>query len=163
VRVDGALDLRFEESVAEFVEVLDGLGPDHVEVRQGYPDVHPDAPSPRDLRDLAAATGVTYTFHAPFRGANLGNPDEPLRAAAVDVGHATVTGVDPGAFVDRVVGRFGDRVHVAHLHDNDGRSDRHDPLPGYERVASRVGAEYNVPEMKSIADVRRCVEGVSGR
>lgn len=253
VRYGAALDLRFETSVDGFVDFLAGLGLDHVEIRQGYLDVQPEAPTPRELRELAAATGVTYTFHAPFRDANLGNVNEPLRLAAVegvrrsldaalaagaaavvvhggsvprrypervlararrqavrsmrecathaddvgmhlcvenqrykparvrhtetpgrlaafldevgvdseylgvtlDVGHAKVTGVDVGAFVDR----FGERIRVAHLHDNDGTADRHDPLAEYEDVARRIGAPYNVFEMKSLADVERCVAG----
>jgi sugar phosphate isomerase/epimerase len=248
-----ALDLRFEESVEAFVDALSRLGLDHVEVRQGYLDVHPDAPSPRELRELAARTDVTYTFHAPFRDANPGNFNEPLRRAVVDgvkrtldgavaagaaavvvhggsvprrypdrlrefargqavrsirecalyaddvgmhlcvenqrrksarlrntetparleafldevdvdseylgvtvdVGHAKVTGVDVAEFVDA----FGDRIRVAHLHDNDGTADQHEPLPEYQSVAERVGAPYNVLEMKSLADLERCVAG----
>jgi sugar phosphate isomerase/epimerase len=73
----------------------------------------------------------------------------------VDVGHAKVTGVDPAAFVER----FGDRVRVCHLHDNDGTADQHEVLHEYESVADRIGAEYNVLEMKSLADVERCVTG----
>lgn len=253
MRYGAALDLRFEETADEFAGFLGDLGLDHVELRQGYLDVHPDAPTPRELRDLAATDDVTYTFHAPFRDANLGNLNEPLRRAAVegvkhtldtavaagagavvvhggsvprrypdrvqaharrqavrslrecarhaddlgmalcvenqrwkpgqvrntetperlaaflgeidvdseylgvavDVGHAKVTGVDVDGFVER----FGDRIRVAHLHDNDGTADRHEPLPGYEAVAERIGAEYNVLEMKSLADIERCVSG----
>lgn len=253
MRYGAAMDLRFDDTVADVVAFLRDLGLDHLELRQGYLDTHPDAPTPRDLRELAGATDVTYTVHAPFRDANLANLNEPLRRAAVeavtraldtataagaaavvvhggsvprrypdrirdharrqavrsmrecarhaddlgtplcvenqsrrrarerntetpdrlaafldevdvdtpylrvavDVGHAKVTGVDVEAFVER----FGDRILVAHLHDNDGTADRHEPLPGYERVAERVGAEYNVLEMKSLGDVERCVAG----
>jgi sugar phosphate isomerase/epimerase len=253
VRYGASLDLRFEQPVAEFVEFLDGLGLDHVEIRQGYLDVTPDAPTPGDLVDLAAAADVTYAVHAPFRDTNLANLNEPLRRAAVaavnrslewalaadagavvvhagsvprrypdrvqerarrqavrsvrecarhaddlgvplcvenqrrkaahrrytetperlgafldavdvdseylgvtvDVGHAKATGVEVEAFVDR----FGDRIRVAHLHDNDGTGDHHAALPTYEAVAGRVGAAYNVLEMKSLADIERCVGG----
>jgi sugar phosphate isomerase/epimerase len=253
VRFGASLDLRFTESVTEFVEFLVDLGLHHVELRQGYLDVDPEAPSPRELAELADSTGVTYTFHAPFRAANLGNLNEPLRRAAaegvrrtldaavaagagavvvhggsvprrypdhvrrhsrrqavrslrecarhaddvgmplcienqrrkaahlrntetparlasfldeidvdsdylgvtLDVGHAKVTGVAVEEFVET----FGDRIRVVHLHDNDGSGDHHDPLPEYERVAERIGAEYNVLEMKSLADVERCVAG----
>ena len=253
MRYGAALDLRFGESVTEFVGFLADLGLNHVELRQGYLDVHPDAPTPRELAELAASTDVTYTFHAPFRDANLGNLNEPLRRAtarrvkrtldaafaagagavvvhggsvprrypervraharqqavrslrecaqhaddvgvhlcienqrwkrarirhtetperlaafleevdvdseylgvAVDVGHAKVTGVDPAAFVER----FGDRIRVCHLHDNDGTADQHDVLPAYESTAARIGAEYNVLEMKSLEDIERCVNG----
>ena len=59
------------------------------------------------------------------------------------------------AFVDR----FGDRIEVLHLHDNDGTADDHEPLPGYEPVVEAVGAPYNVFEMKRVADVARCLDG----
>ncbi|QIB74299.1 sugar phosphate isomerase/epimerase [Halogeometricum borinquense] len=72
----------------------------------------------------------------------------------LDVGHAKATGVDYRRFVDR----FDDRIHVAHLHDNDGESDAHDPLPSFRAVAADIGATYNVLEMKSRGDVRRCVD-----
>jgi sugar phosphate isomerase/epimerase len=79
--------------------------------------------------------------------------DTEYLGITLDIGHAKATGVDYGAFVDR----FGDRIGVAHLHDNDGRNDDHDPLPGYEAVAADIGAPYNVLEMKSKADIERCV------
>ena len=253
MRFGAALDLRYETTIEEFVDFVTDLGLDHVEVRQGYLDVHPEAPTPRELRELAAAEDLTYTFHAPFRGSNLANYHEYLREAAVrsvqdtldralaagagavvvhagsiprrypervrafareqavrsvracahyadeigvplcvenqrrkdsavrftetpdrmaaffaevgvdseylgvtvDVGHAKVTGVDPTAFVDA----FGDAVGVCHLHDNDGRADSHDVIPDFRAVAAEVGAEYNVLEMKSLTDIKRCVEG----
>jgi sugar phosphate isomerase/epimerase len=86
--------------------------------------------------------------------ADVGVDSESLRVT-LDVGHAKASGLDYGAFVDR----FGDRIHVAHLHDNDGTADDHDPLPDFRRVAADVGAPYNVLEMKSLADVDRCVSG----
>lgn len=71
----------------------------------------------------------------------------------LDVGHAKATGVDYADFVER----FGDRIRVAHLHDNDGTADDHDPLPSFRDVAADVGAPYNVLEMKSLDDVERCL------
>ncbi|MFB6074018.1 MAG: sugar phosphate isomerase/epimerase family protein [Haloarculaceae archaeon] len=253
MRFGAALDIRFEEPIAEFVDFVLGLGLDHVELRQGYLNVHPEAPSPRELRELAERVDVTYTFHAPFRGTNLGNLDESFRRTAVegvtrtldralaagagavvvhggsiprrypervrtlarrqavqslrecathaddigmhlclenqrrrsarvrftetparlaafrddigvdseyfgvalDVGHANVSGVA----VEDFVAAFGDDIRVAHLHDNDGTADQHDPLPEYRTVAETIGAEYNVLEMKSLADIERCVTG----
>lgn len=249
-----SLDIRFDESVEEFVRFLDTLGLSHVEIRRGYLDADPDAPTPADLRDVADAYGVTYTFHAPHVDSNLGNLNEPLRQGTVesvvetlddaatagagavvvhggdvpkrypervqahsreqavrslrecarhaddvgvhlclenqrerasrrrhtatperlaalvddvgvdspyfgitlDVGHAKATGFDYHDLVDR----FGDRIVVAHLHDNDGTGDHHDPLPTYREVAAEIGAEYNVLEMKSLDDIERCVRGV---
>jgi len=249
-RFGASLDIRFEESVAEFVRFVVDLGLDHVELRQGYLDVNGWS-EPETLRSLADDYGVTYTFHAPHVDCAIGNVNEPLRRAAVegvkdaldlaeavdgdgvivhggsarkrypehvrretreqavnsirecathaevvgvplclengretgrkrrhtatpdrmaaflddvgadteflrltlDVGHAKATGVDYGQFVDR----FGDRIHVAHLHDNDGEGDDHDPLPSFRSVANEVGAPYNVLEMKSLPDIERCV------
>lgn len=247
------MDLRFTETVREFVAYITDLGLDHVEIRQGYLDCHPAAPTPRELRAIAAETGVTYTVHAPFRDANPGNFNENLRQATadgiqrsldyagaagagavvvhggsvprrypdrvkqvsrdhavrslrecvrhaddigvhlcvenqrwksarerntetperlaallddvgvdseylgvtVDVGHAKVTGVEIESFVEA----FGDRIRVAHLHDNDGTADQHEPLPAYESVVDLLDADYNVFEMKSLADIERCVAG----
>jgi sugar phosphate isomerase/epimerase len=247
------MDLRFTETVPEFVAYITELGLDHVEIRQGYLDCHPEAPSPRELRAIAAETGVTYTIHAPFRDANPGNFNESLRRATadaikrsldfaraagaeavvvhggsvprrypdrvkavardhavrslrecarhaddigvhlcvenqrwksarerntetpqrlatflddlgvdseylgvtLDVGHAKVTGVDVEAFVEV----FGDRIRVAHLHDNDGTADQHKPLPEYEGLVDLLGADYNVFEMKSLANIERCLAG----
>jgi sugar phosphate isomerase/epimerase len=80
--------------------------------------------------------------------------DTEYLGVTLDVGHAKASGIDPEAFVER----FGDRIVVAHLHDNDGTADDHDPLPDYESVAADVDADYNVLEMKSKADIRRSVE-----
>ncbi|WP_396612777.1 sugar phosphate isomerase/epimerase family protein [Haloferax sp. S1W] len=77
----------------------------------------------------------------------------PRPAVTLDVGHAKATGVDVSAFLDAL----GDDVVVAHLHDNDGTEDAHDPLPGYREVADRIDAEYNVLEMKSLRDIERCL------
>lgn len=248
-----SLDLRFDESVEEFIRFLDTQGLSHVEIRQGYFDTTSDSPTPTELRALAESYGITYSFHAPHVDSNLGNLNEPLRRGTVDsvietldaaaeagagavvvhggdvpkrypervqthsraqavrslracarhaddvgvplclenqretarrrrhtstpdrlaslvadvgvdspffgitldVGHAKATGVDYRMFVDR----FGDRIVVAHLHDNDGTGDHHDPLPSFRAVAADVGAEYNVLEMKSLADIERCVDG----
>ncbi|MEA5389616.1 sugar phosphate isomerase/epimerase family protein [Haloarculaceae archaeon H-GB11] len=79
--------------------------------------------------------------------------DSEYLGVTLDVGHAKATGVDYEAFVDR----FGDGIRVAHLHDNDGTDDDHDPIPDYEAIAADIGAPYNVLEMKSKADVERCV------
>nr|WP_232423696.1 sugar phosphate isomerase/epimerase [Haladaptatus paucihalophilus] len=250
-----SLDVRFDESVEEFVRFLGEQGLSHVELRKGYLDVRSDPPSPDRLRRIADDHGVTYTVHMPHRDCNLGNQNERLRRASVeaveesldlaadieaggvvvhggsvrtryperaqehgreqavrsirecinyaeevevpvclenqrdkpssrrntavpdriaafaddigidseyfrftlDVGHAKATGVPYEAFVER----FGDRIHVAHLHDNDGTGDDHDPLPEFRAVADEIGAEYNVFEMKSLDDIRRCVSGGS--
>jgi sugar phosphate isomerase/epimerase len=251
MRFGAALDLRYAQSFEAFVDFLAAQGLAHVEIRQGYLDVHPDAPTADRVRDVAAEADVTVTLHAPFRDCDLGNLNERLRESAVDavrdsldfaaaagaeavvvhggsarprypdrvqersreqavrslracaahaaatgvplcvenqrdtsskrrhtatpdrlaallddvdadpsvlkvtldVGHAKVAGVDPQAFVDAV----GDRIAVAHLHDNDGRDDDHDPLPAFRDVAAAVGAPFNVLEMKSLADIERCV------
>ncbi len=80
----------------------------------------------------------------------VGAPPEHLRVT-LDVGHAKVAGHDPLEFVDR----FGDRIEVCHLHDNDGTADDHDPLPDHERFLDSVPATYHVFETKRVADVER--------
>lgn len=72
----------------------------------------------------------------------------------LDVGHAKANGYDWRDFVDR----FGDRIHVCHLHDNDGTGDHHDPLMDYRDIVETVPADYFVFEMKRVDDVARCVE-----
>jgi len=69
----------------------------------------------------------------------------------LDVGHAKVNGHDWGAFVER----FGDRIRVCHLHDNDGTADQHEPLLDHESVREHVPAEYFVFGTKSVPDVAR--------
>jgi sugar phosphate isomerase/epimerase len=258
MRFGAALDLRFDESFETFVSFLRERGLDHVEIRQGYLDTHPDTPTAARVRQVARAHDVTVSLHAPYRDCNLGNLTERLRTATVDavcgaldfaaeagavavvvhggsvrprypervqrqsreqavrslracakhaaevgvplcvenqrdksstrrntatpdrlaallddvsagadvdvdflrvtldVGHAKVTGVEYETFVER----FGDRITVAHLHDNDGTDDDHEPLPAFQSVGERVGAAYNVLEMKSLADIERCVTGI---
>ena len=81
--------------------------------------------------------------------------DSEYLGVTLDVGHAKASGYDVDDFLDVL----GDRVVVAHLHDNDGTADDHDPLPNYEAVANEIGAPYNVLEMKSKADIEACVDG----
>ncbi|RLM59309.1 sugar phosphate isomerase/epimerase [Halobellus sp. Atlit-31R] len=101
-----------------------------------------------------------YTTETPDRLAAflddvaVGVDTESL-GVTVDVGHAKATGVEPTAFVEAVE----HPVVVAHLHDNDGDADDHDPLPTYRSVAAELGATYNVLEMKSKADIAECVAG----
>lgn len=254
-RLGAAMDLRFEESVAEFVDYLADRGLNHVELKREYLHAHPAAPSPRELAALGDDRGVSFTFHAPFRDWNLGSFNDASREASVrqvkrtldaaaaadagavvvhggsvprrypervheqaranavrslrecaahaarvgvplclenqprsdetrrhttspaalestldavdadpewlrvtlDVGHAKVNGHDWRTFVDR----FEDRIHVVHLHDNDGDADDHDPLTEYEPVVDGTDAAYYVFETKRVADVDACV-GPSG-
>jgi len=79
--------------------------------------------------------------------------DPDVLRLTLDVGHAKASGVDYERFVDR----FGDRIRIVHLHDNDGTADDHDPLPSFRTVVDRVDAPYNVLEMKSLADIERCL------
>jgi sugar phosphate isomerase/epimerase len=71
----------------------------------------------------------------------------------LDVGHAKVNGVDWQTFADR----FGERVEVLHLHDNDGTSDDHDPLTDYADIVATTAASYSVFEMKQVSDVDTCI------
>jgi sugar phosphate isomerase/epimerase len=84
--------------------------------------------------------------------------DSEYLRLTLDVGHAKASGIPYERFVDA----FGDRIHIVHLHDNDGTADDHDPLPEFESIAADVGAPYNVLEMKSLAHIIACVsEGSS--
>lgn len=252
-RVGASYDLRLDETVEEFAAFLTDLGLSHVEIRADSLFTRSDAPTPRDLRELAERRDLSYTFHMPFRDLNPGSFNDDARehaveqvqatlnAAAVagaggvvyhagsvprrypervretarenaleslrevvahaeavgvpvcvenqprkskkvrhttgvdrfasflddadvdseflgvtlDVGHANVNGTDLDAFLDR----FGDRVTVVHLHGNDGTGDDHDPMPAFEATVERVGAPYNVLEMKSLADIETSVDG----
>ncbi|WP_255479285.1 sugar phosphate isomerase/epimerase [Natronomonas sp. LN261] len=71
----------------------------------------------------------------------------------LDVGHASVNGNDWREYVER----FGDRITVCHLHDNDGEVDAHEPLTDYEPIVEAVNATYNVFETKTTADVAACL------
>lgn len=79
--------------------------------------------------------------------------DPEYLKVTLDVGHARVNGHDVTAVVDR----FGDRIEVCHLHDNDGTADQHAPLTDYESFIGQVPAEYFVFEMKAVDDVATCV------
>ena len=94
--------------------------------------------TPDDLADALAGVSV----------------DAEHLGVTLDVGHAKANGYDWENFVDR----FGDRIRVCHLHDNDGTGDHHDPLADYQEIVKTVPADYFVFEMKSIDDVARCVE-----
>ncbi|WP_330630186.1 sugar phosphate isomerase/epimerase family protein [Halocatena halophila] len=249
-RFGASLDVRFEESIAEFASFLEHHGLNHIEVRQGYVDVQ-DGDVLAPLENVLASRDFSVTFHAPHIDCAMGNRNERLRNAAVegvkhtldmatavdaggvvvhggssrvrypahvqarsreqalrsieectryaadvgvplclensrdksserrhtatpdrmaaflsdldidseylrltlDVGHAKASGVPYERFVDR----FGDRIHVLHLHDNDGTADDHEPLSGYREIAAHVGATYNVLEMKALSDIAACV------
>ncbi|GGN21465.1 sugar phosphate isomerase/epimerase family protein [Halarchaeum nitratireducens] len=78
---------------------------------------------------------------------------EKYLGVTLDVGHAKVNGGDWRTFVDR----FGDRIRVCHLHDNDGTADQHGPLSEYRSLVEAIPAECFVFEMKAVADVATCV------
>ena len=94
--------------------------------------------TPADLADVLS--------DVPFATDHLG--------VTLDVGHAKANGYDWKTFVDR----FGDRITVCHLHDNDGTGDQHMPMAEYETIVETVPADYFVFEMKSLDDIERSVE-----
>jgi sugar phosphate isomerase/epimerase len=253
-RFGAAMDIRFEETVEEFLDHITALGLDHVELKREYLHGHPDPPSPERVAELREAYDVTVTYHAPFRDWNLGSFNDASRAAAVDqvkstlddaatagagavvvhggsvprrypayvrekayraardslaacaahaaevgvplclenqpfseskrryttspddlagmleavgdeeslgvtldVGHAKVSGHDWRTFADR----FGDRIEVLHLSDNDGTGDQHRPLADHAPIREYVDAPYSVLEMKRVDDIDRCVESAA--
>lgn len=123
----------------------------------------------RTCAEHAAAVGVPLCLeNQPFddrRERHTVGPDalaETLEAVGagpdalgvtLDVGHASVNGTDWREHVER----FGDRIVVCHLHDNDGESDAHEPLQDYEPIVEAVDATYNVFETKTVADVAACL------
>ncbi|QIB76436.1 sugar phosphate isomerase/epimerase [Halogeometricum borinquense] len=82
------------------------------------------------------------------------NADPEWLKVTLDIGHANVNGFDWEQFVDR----FGDRIEVVHLHDNDGTSDDHEPLSAWETIVDDVPASYAVFEMKAVEDIAVCVD-----
>lgn len=251
MNLGAAMDVRFAQSVETFLDYLDELGLDHLELKRKYLHGHPESPSSELLAYLVEVYDVTLTLHAPFRDWNIGSFNDASRRASVeqvkatlddaavagagavvvhggsvprrypdhvrrkavgnarrslrecaryaaevevplclenqprspeklrhtttpddlelmleaacadpealgvtlDVGHAKFNGFDPLEFIER----FGDRIRVCHLHDNDGTADDHEPLPEYEAVVEAVDADFNVFEMKTVEDVARCV------
>lgn len=102
----------------------------------------------RTKPDIRRFTATPDRLASVLEAVDVG-PDA-LRVA-LDVGHAKASGIEYERFVDR----FGDRIHLVHLHDNDGETDAHDPLPSFRSVGADIGAPYNVLEMKSRADIDR--------
>ncbi|WP_226479876.1 sugar phosphate isomerase/epimerase family protein [Natrinema amylolyticum] len=249
--VGAAMDIRFGETVEEFMRYVTDLGLDHVEFKREYLAGHPETPGPERIRELSNRYGVSVTYHAPFRDWNVGSYNEVVRQDSVkrvkrtlddaaeagagavvvhggsvpkrypewvrdrakqnalrslaecaeyaqlvgvplclenqpineqkrrytttpadlasmrntvdvppqylgvtlDVGHAKVNGYDWRAFVEE----FGHRIRVCHLHDNDGTTDQHEPLPDYESVVEAIPADYFVFEMKSVDDLATSV------
>ncbi|SDY63898.1 sugar phosphate isomerase/epimerase family protein [Halopenitus persicus] len=89
-RLGAAMDIRFTESVPEFLEHITALGLNHVEFKREYLHGHPDAPDADMLGELADDYGVSVTLHAPFRDWNLGSFNDASRAAAVEQVKATL-------------------------------------------------------------------------
>lgn len=243
--VGAAMDLRFEETIPEFMEHITDLGLNHVEFKREYLHAPPESPDPARIGELADAYDVSLTYHAPFRDWNLGSFNDASREASaeqvkdtlddaatagaggvvvhggsvprrypervqekarenakrslrectayasdvgvplclenqprsdtkirhtttpkdlaamldsadadglkvtLDVGHAKVNGHPWRDFLDR----FGERVHIVHLHDNDGETDQHHPLSEYESVVAEINAPYNIFEIKAVADI----------
>jgi len=245
------MDVRFEESVEEFIEMSTSLGLNHIELKREYLEGHPDAPSAAAVGELAERYDISVTYHAPFRDWNIGSFNDAVRQASVDqvqntlddaraadaegvvlhggsvphrypawvrreaaanarrslvecaeyaddigvplclenqprndakhrytttpttlaetlaevpvsaetlrvtldIGHAKANGEHWQEFVDR----FGDRIHICHLHDNDGNGDTHEPLTDYKPIVDAIPAEIFVFEMKDTADIAQCV------
>jgi len=79
--------------------------------------------------------------------------DPRYLGVTLDVGHAKINGEDWQEFVER----FGERIRVCHLHNNDGSTDQHEPLSDYESLIEAIPADCFVFEMKTVADVAACV------
>ena len=79
--------------------------------------------------------------------------DPAVLGVTLDVGHAKLAGTEWRAFVDR----FGDRIRVCHLHNNDGTADQHRPLQAYEPLLADIPADYASFEMKRVRDIAACL------
>jgi len=250
-RLGAAMDVRFEESVEEFIELITSLGLNHIELKREYLEGHPDAPPAAAVGELAEQYDISVTYHAPFRDWNIGSFNDAVREASVDqvrdtlddalaadaegvvlhggsvpyrypewvrqeaaanarrslvecaeyaddigvplclenqprndskqrytttptalaetlaevpvsaetlqvtldIGHAKVNGEHWQEFVDQ----FGDRIHICHLHHNDGNEDTHEPLTEHNDLVDAIPANIFVFEMKDTADIAQCV------
>jgi sugar phosphate isomerase/epimerase len=144
-------------------------------VRTPYPEWVQTEAHDNALRSLAECAEYAQYVGVPLCLENQPESDEkqrhttsPTKLAAVldtvdvppqylqttlDVGHAKVNGYDWTEFVDE----FGERIHICHLHDNDGTADQHEPLTAYEPLVDAIPADHFVFEMKSVDDVARTV------
>lgn len=84
MRLGAAADLRFEQTVEEFLDYVTSLGLNHVELKREYMYAPPEAPPADELGELLDAYGATLTLHAPFRDWNLGSFNDASRRAAVE-------------------------------------------------------------------------------
>lgn len=83
-RLGGAMDVRFGTSVEAFIEYLTNLGLDHLELKREYLQGFPDTPTASELGELADRYEVSITYHAPFRGWNMGSFNDDVRRASVE-------------------------------------------------------------------------------
>lgn len=90
MRLGAAADLRFEQTVAEFLDYVTSLGLNHIELKREYMYAPPEAPPADELCDMLDTYDVTLTLHAPFRDWNLGSFNDASRQAAVEQVKATL-------------------------------------------------------------------------
>ena len=91
MRLGAAADLRFTETVPEFLEHLSDIGLNHVEFKREYLYAPPEAPDAERIGELAESYDMSITFHAPFRDWNLGSFNDASRRAAVSQVKETLT------------------------------------------------------------------------
>lgn len=83
MNIGASMDLRFEETIPEFMEHITDLGLDHVELKREYLHAPPEPPDSARIGELADSYGISLTYHAPFRDWNLGSFNDASRKAAV--------------------------------------------------------------------------------
>lgn len=126
------------ESLTECAEYADSVGVQLcLENQPPDPNTERYTVTPAALAETVSAVDV--------------NPD--ALGITLDVGHANLLDTDWREFVER----FGERISVCHLHDNDGINDTHDPLTDYRSIVDTIDTTYNVFEMKSTTDIEACL------
>jgi len=136
------------KQVKEIVELTRSIGGDYVNIHLGYiPDYYPEIAkikarencikSLREIAKFANDRGVKlYIENDPkkpnmlqFGGkvetlVEVINEVDEFIGITLDIGHANTSKIDIFEFIRT----FKDKLHVIHLHDNDGTADSHLPL-----------------------------------
>ncbi len=134
---------RFEK-MTKAIEATKILGAKYLVIHPLMPDGEAKSPNPElfweinrrfltNLADVGSKNDVVVCFeNMPFRNLTLSKPEDTLKMVkeinspflkiCLDTGHSAVLGVSPAEAV-RQIGK--EYLAVLHIHDNDGKEDRH--------------------------------------